>query len=221
VVGGTGFYFRALIEGLFAGPGRSESLRSRLRRIVAARGPEAIHRILQHIDPETAARLAPADAERNIRAYEIFRISGKTMSWWQSRPRDDLKGYRWLKLGIAWPRTLLYERIDRRAEEMVRKGFVAEVRQLAARLSRDCQAFKAIGYRQVLAYLDGVWSLEEAVEDMQRESRRYAKRQTTWFRSDTDILWLDPASGAEALQRQAAERIDAFLTDASFRTSRL
>jgi tRNA dimethylallyltransferase len=107
VVGGTGFYFKALTEGMFEGPGRSDPLRARMRLIVARRGPETIHRALRRADPETAAHLAPADAERNIRAYEIYLTSGRTMSWWQNQPRDHLKGFRWLKLAISWPHPAL------------------------------------------------------------------------------------------------------------------
>jgi tRNA dimethylallyltransferase len=211
VIGGTGFYLRALIEGLFEGPGRSEALRSRMRRIVAGRGPESIHRALRRIDPEAAARLAPADAERNIRAYEIYLLSGRTMSWWQSRPRDRLLGFRWLKLGILWPRPLLYARIDQRVEDMFRRGFVAEVQALMDRFPRDCHAFTAIGYRQIAEYLQGKSSREQALEDTRRESRRYAKRQHTWFRSDPDIVWLDATLGPEALLAMAADAVARFL----------
>ncbi len=99
VVGGTGFYLRALLEGLFEGPGRCKELRQRMRSAVARRGPEVIHRALRRVDPAAAARLAPADAERNIRAYEIYLLTGQPMSWWQSQPKDSLEGFRWLKLG--------------------------------------------------------------------------------------------------------------------------
>jgi tRNA dimethylallyltransferase len=211
VVGGTGFYLRALIEGLFRGPGRSEALRARMRGIAARCGPTAIHRALRRVDPEAAARLAPADLERNVRAYEIYRVSGRTMTWWQSQPRNRLHGYRWLKLGISWPRPLLYARIDRRVEEMFAAGLVAEVASLMAKYPRDCHAFKAIGYRQVARHLDGEWSLEEAKEDMQRESRRYAKRQATWFRSDPEIIWLDATHGENDVLDKAAGIVAEYL----------
>jgi len=211
VVGGTGFYLKALIEGLFAGPGRSEELRRRMRNIVAKRGPAILHRALRRIDPETAAKLAPADAERNIRAYEIYLVTGQTMSSWQARPRDSLSGFRWLKLGILWPRTQLYARIDQRVEEMFRQGFVAEVEALTKEFPRECHAFKAIGYRQIAGYLEGRFSLEAAIEDIQRESRRYAKRQTTWFRSNREIVWLDATLGAEAVLELASSAVARFL----------
>ena len=211
LAGGTGFYLRALIDGLFQGPGRSEELRRRLGGIVARRGPESIHRALQRIDPEGAARITPADAERNIRAYEVFLLTGRPMSWWQSRPKDRLIGFRWLKLGIQWPRPDLYARIDHRVEGMIRSGFVAEVQALMAAHSRNSHAFKAIGYRQIADYLEGKWNLEQAVSDIQRESRRYAKRQITWFRTDPEIVWLAATDGANALLSRACTLVDLFL----------
>jgi tRNA dimethylallyltransferase len=211
VVGGTGFYLKALIEGLFVGPGRSEVLRKRMRNIVAKRGPETIHRALCRIDPETATKLAPADAERNIRAYEIYLLTGRTMSWWQARPKDSLPGFRWLKLGILWPRAQLCARIDQRVEEMFRQGFTAEVDALMKEFPRECHAFKAIGYRQIARYLEGMWSLESAMEDTKRESRRYAKRQTTWFRSEREIVWLDATLGPDAVLELATSAVARFL----------
>jgi tRNA dimethylallyltransferase len=178
---------------------------------VAGRGPEAIHGALRRVDPETAARLAPADAERNIRAYEIYFLTGKTMSWWQSRPRNELIRYRWLRLGISWPRSQLYARIDQRVEEMFRRGFVGEVQTLIARFPRDCHAFNAIGYRQIVRHLEGKCSLEEAIADTQRQSRRYAKRQLTWFRADPEIVWLDATLAPETLLEQASNAVTKFL----------
>jgi tRNA dimethylallyltransferase len=211
VVGGSGFYLRALIQGLFEGPPRAEALRTRMRRIIARRGPKSIHAALRRVDPETAARLAPADAERNIRAYEIYLLTGRTMSWWQNQPKNELLQFRWLKLGIRWPRPQLYARIDRRVEEMFRQGFVGEVQTLIARFPRDCHAFKAIGYRQIVGHLEGKWNLEHAIADTQRESRRYAKRQLTWFRADPDIVWLDATLGPETLLEQASNAVAGFL----------
>jgi tRNA dimethylallyltransferase len=212
VVGGTGFYLRALIDGLFEGPGRSAALRARMRKIISRRGAARLHHALGRVDPEIAARLAPADAERIIRAYEIYLLSGRTMSWWQILPKNRLAGFRWLKLGIRWPRQELYARIDRRVEEMFERGFVAEVQALMGRFPRDCHAFRAIGYRQIIAHLEGKSSLEQAIEDTQRESRRYAKRQLTWFHADPEVLWLDAAAGPDVLLVQATDLVARFLS---------
>jgi tRNA dimethylallyltransferase len=213
VVGGTGFYFRALTDGLFEGPGRSEALRSRMRRIVAIRGAACIHAALTRADPETARRLAPLDAERNIRAYEVFLLTGQTMGWWQNRPRNALSGYRWRKIGIHWSRPELYARVDTRVEEMFTAGLVLEVEYLMQSYPRDCHAFKAIGYRQVRDHLEGKLSQAQAVEEIQRESRRYAKRQLTWFRADAEIEWLEASSGPAALLEQASLSVVRFLEE--------
>ena len=211
VVGGTGFYFRALMDGLFEGPGRSGELRLRMRRIVDSRGAPSLHRALLRIDRRAADRIMPTDASRIIRAYEVYLLTGKTMSWWQDQPRDALRGYRSLRLGIRWPRETLYQRINGRVEQMFRDGFVEEVKSLIERYPRSCQALKAIGYRQIATYLDGQSKLEQAVEETQRESRRYAKRQLTWFRSDPQIVWLDASIGPERLTAQALQHIQDFL----------
>ncbi|MDR1726325.1 MAG: tRNA (adenosine(37)-N6)-dimethylallyltransferase MiaA [Acidobacteriota bacterium] len=217
VVGGTGFYLRALIDGLFAGPGRSEALRARMRAIVRCKGPQALHHALGRIDPEAAARIAPKDADRVIRAYEIYLASGRNMSWWQRQPRDAFAGCRWLKLGIDWPREALYQRINLRVERMFADGLLGEVRDLMERHPPTLAAFKAIGYRQAAAVLEGRMPLAEAVASTQMETRRYAKRQLTWLRADKDVVWLracdDANDGMEAepLPRRAATAVRAFL----------
>jgi tRNA dimethylallyltransferase len=211
VVGGTGFYLRALIEGLFEGPARSEALRARMRKVIERRGPRTLHRALLRIDPQSAARIAEADAERVIRACEIYLVSGKPMSWWQKQPREAFRGYRWLKLGIDFPRDQLYQRIDQRVEEMFQAGFLEEVRGLLERFPKTSQAFKAIGYRQVAEYLDGQLSLQQAVEETKKQSRHYAKRQLTWFRADPGIVWLDGRLDSFELEERAADLVEGFL----------
>jgi tRNA dimethylallyltransferase len=195
IVGGTGFYLRALIDGLFEGPERSEKLRARMRAIIRRKGTNILHRLLERTDPESAARIAPNDAGRIIRACEIHFVSGKNMSWWQSQPRDAMTGYRWLKIGIDMPRELLYQRINLRVERMFENGMLDETRRLLQTYPATCPAFKAIGYRQAAEYLAGRATLTQAVESTQMESRRYAKRQLTWFRADREIIWLRAGDG--------------------------
>lgn len=211
VVGGTGFYLRALIDGLFLGPSRSEELRIRMRKIIQRKGPKILHRSLQRVDPESADRIAETDAERIIRAYEVYLASGKPISWWQQQPRDALEGFRWLKIGIHIPRDQLYQRIDRRAEEMFQHGFLEEVEQLMKRFPKDSNAFKAIGYRQALEYFNGTLTLAQTIEETKKQSRRYAKRQLTWFRADPEIAWLDSGMDLTELQAKAANLIEEFL----------
>ena len=213
VVGGSGFYLRALIEGLFEGPGREEEVRSRLRRIIARKGVERLHKVLRGADPEAAARIRTTDEARIIRALEVCRRTGKPMSWWQSRPRDALHGFRWLKMGIALPRQELYRRINIRVEQMIEAGFVEEVRSLLQQCPREGQALKAIGYGQIADHLEGRKSLPQAIEDIQRETRRYAKRQLTWFRRDPAIVWFDGSDWDELLRR-TGQLVDQFLQQA-------
>jgi tRNA dimethylallyltransferase len=200
-----------LIEGLFDGPSRDESLRVRMRKIVERRGAETLHRALRRVDPDSAERIAPADGERIIRAYEMYLVSGRPISWWQQKPRIALEGYRWLKIGILTTRKVLYERIDRRVEEMIRRGFLEEVRSLLRMFPAGAPAFKAIGYRQMMAHLEGRISLEEAVEDTKKESRHYAKRQMTWFRRDPGIEWIGDEGGLESAAQRASALIERFL----------
>jgi len=211
VVGGTGFYLRALIDGLFQGPSRSEELRIRMRKIIQRKGSKILHRSLQRVDPESAERIAETDAERIIRAYEVYLSTGKSISWWQQQPRDALKGYRWLKIGITIPREQLYQRIDRRAEEMFQGGFLEEVQQLTKRFPIDSHAFKAIGYRQAIEHFHGTLTLAQTIEETKKQSRHYAKRQLTWFRADPDIAWLEDGLDLAELQTKAADLITEFL----------
>jgi tRNA dimethylallyltransferase len=211
VVGGTGFYLRALIDGLFEGPARVEELRIRMRRIIKRKGPAVLHRALQRVDRQCAARIADTDAERIIRAYEVYLATGKPMHWWQQQPRDAFRGFQWLKIGINLPREQLYQRINQRVEEMFERGLLEETRELLAQFPKTSQAFKAIGYRQAAAHIEGSVSLEQAIEETKKESRHYAKRQMTWFRSESDIVWLDGQLDATELQQRAAHLVTDFL----------
>jgi tRNA dimethylallyltransferase len=211
VVGGTGLYLRALLLGLFEGPGRTKELRDRLRKIARGRKAASLHRILMQADPMSASRISATDTARIIRALEVYFVTGKPISWWQNQPPLRLAGFRWLKLGIHWPRELLYQRIDARAKEMFERGLIDEVRKLLDMFPGDCNAFKAIGYRQVSDYFANKLSLEQTIEEVQRQSRRYAKRQLTWFRADPEIVWLDAASGEPNLVLEASAAVHAFI----------
>jgi tRNA dimethylallyltransferase len=211
VVGGTGFYLRALIDGLFEGPARSEELRARMRKVIQYKGPQTLHRALQRIDPECAARIAKVDADRVIRAYEVYLVSGKSMTWWQQQPRDAFRGFRWLKIGIDQPRERLYTLINQRVDEMFQRGLIEETRGLLKEFDRNSQAFKAIGYRQAAACIEGMMTESEAIEETKKQSRHYAKRQITWFRSDPAIIWLSGNLELEELQKRSANLVAGFL----------
>jgi tRNA dimethylallyltransferase len=212
VVGGTGFYLQAFLEGMFDGPAKEETLRVRMRKIIKRRGTKTLHRALERIDPQSASRIEEADGERIMRAYEIYLASGRPMSWWQQQPRNALRGCYWLKIGIHIPRTELYERIDNRVDEMFQNGFLEEVQSLLALYPRSSPALKAIGYRQIVDYADGKQSMEQAIADIKMESRRYAKRQMTWFRRDPDIQWIEDRGEAAKFDTTAVALVEKFLS---------
>jgi len=201
VVGGTGLYLRALLEGVFEGPGRSDTIRKRLRKIGDRRGPEYLHCLLRRRDPETAERVPAADQIRVMRSLEVYYLSGTPISRWKPQ-RQPLSGFHPVKLGIRLSREVLYARINRRVARMFHGGLLDEVRRLTRDgYGPDTKGFEAIGYRSALACLRGQIGLEEAIEETARDTRRYAKRQMTWFRREPDVHWIQhPGEDPEALQ---------------------
>lgn len=189
VVGGTGFYLRALLEGLSEAPTRSHALRARLARI-AERRPSALHRLLTKRDPSAAARIHANDHQKLIRAVEIIVLTGKPVSTVQARPREPLTGFRILKIGLSPPRSALYERLNERTIQMFTGGLVAEAgRILDAGYSPNLKPLQSLGYKQALDVLSGKRSIESAITECQLRTRQYAKRQLTWFRADSEITW--------------------------------
>jgi tRNA dimethylallyltransferase len=196
VVGGTGLYLNALLEGVFEGPGRSEELRSRLHSISERRGSAYLHRLLVRRDPVAAARIPPGDRIRLVRALEVFFATGEPISRLQSA-RVPLSGFSVVKVGLDVPREELYARINRRVEQMFRSGLLDEVEGLLlSGYSPDLKAFEALGYRAAVAVLRGGLTLEEAIEQTKRDTRHYAKRQMTWFRREPDLRWI-PLAGED------------------------
>lgn len=193
VVGGTGLYIRGLVEGLFICPSVDRGLRKELKLECEAMGPSKLHERLKRIDPETAGRIHPNDKLRIIRALEIFHLTDR-------RPADLAKEQSLkdrpvnaLKLCLDVDRNRLYERINQRSLAMVEAGLLEETEELLAKgYSPDLKPMKGIGYRHMLEYLDGDCSFEEAVHGLQRDTRRYAKRQLTWFRADPEFIWIAP-----------------------------
>jgi tRNA dimethylallyltransferase len=200
VVGGTGLYLRALLEGLFAGPGRSGAVRERLRRVGESRGRGYLYRLLQRRDPVAASRIQPGDSVRIVRALEIYFTTGRPITELQPS-RQPLERFSVIKLGLNVPREQLYDRINRRVAWMFEAGLVREVENLLEQgYSPDSKGFEALGYRHAVAFLRGGLSLEEAIELTSRDTRRYAKRQMTWFRKEKDIQWIGlPGDEPEAL----------------------
>jgi tRNA dimethylallyltransferase len=192
VVGGTGLYLKALLSGLFAEGTPKAGVRERLRREAGALGLPELYQRLLRLDPETAARLHPHDTYRIVRALEVMAATGKPLSALLAAHRFQDSPYKVLKLGLARPREELYQRIELRVEAMLKAGWIEEVQGLLSRYPPEIKPLQALGYRHLSHYLKGRWSLEEAVTLLGRDTRRYAKRQLTWFGSDKEIRWFHP-----------------------------
>lgn len=189
---GTGLYLRALLEGLADAPGRSEKLRERLRQRSRQRGAGYLHRLLTRLDPATAGRIAPQDAAKLIRAIEVCLSSGRPMSEVLQQPRPQLEGFHPFKIGLMPPRAALYARIEPRTRAMLEAGWLDEVRSLLVRgFDAGAKPFQFIGYSELRAHLAGVVDLETAARDIQQATRRYAKRQITWFRREQGVDWFE------------------------------
>ncbi|HEX2251826.1 MAG TPA: tRNA (adenosine(37)-N6)-dimethylallyltransferase MiaA [Thermoanaerobaculia bacterium] len=203
VVGGSGFYVRALVEGLSPLPPADAVLREALRRRAAEEGSAALHAELARLDPEAAARLPPADAQRVVRALEVVLASGVPLSRWIARQPAGQTPLPAVKIGLTLPRSILYDHIGARVARMLERGWIGEVERLLARgVDPAAPAFQAIGYRQIVralataghpgAALDEA-GLDEAVFDsIVQATRRFAKRQMTWFRGEPEVRWFDP-----------------------------
>jgi len=192
VVGGTGLYLKALLSGLFAEGTPQGGVRERLRREAGALGLPALYQRLLHLDPVTAARLHPHDTYRIVRALEVMAATGKPLSALIAAHRFQDSPYEVLKLGLALPREELYRRIELRVGMMLKEGWIEEIQGLLSRYPPEIKPLQALGYRHLINYLTGRWSLEEALTLLARDTRRYAKRQLTWFGSDQEIRWFHP-----------------------------
>lgn len=206
VVGGTGLYLRALLNGIFPGPDKKPDLRARLKAISRRRGTEFLHRMLARKDPVSAARIQLTDEVRIVRALEVNLVTGDSISKLQ-KEHVPLAGYSVVKIGLNVAREELYDRINRRVEWMFDAGFLQETeRLLLAGFSPDSKGFEALGYRHAMAVIQGELSLEESIELTQRETRRYAKRQMTWFRKEENVHWI-PFPGETPEAEAAALRV--------------
>ncbi len=199
-VGGTGFYLRALLEGLFPGPRRNEELRERLER----RASDRLHRLLRRMDTAAAARIHSNDKAKLIRALEVCLQARRPMSelWTEGRPR--LEGYRVIKIGLNPPRAALYARINSRVVRMFDSGLLEEVGGLLDRgVPESAKPFESVGYAEAVAVVRGRMSREQAIERTQTRTRHYAKRQITWFRRETGVRWIAGFGDDPNVQQQA------------------
>jgi tRNA dimethylallyltransferase len=206
VCGGTGFYLRALLEGLFPGPERDEALRQRLAAREARR-PGLLHRLLRRLDPVSAGRIHPSDKQKLIRAVEVCLLLGRPLSEAFALGREPLEGFRVLKIGLDPPREALYQKLNERCRKMFESGLVEETRRiLELGYAADVKPLHSHGYRQAVQVLRGELTYEQALYYAQRDTRRYAKRQWTWFRRESGVVWFrgfgeDPAIQAAVLGR--------------------
>ncbi len=207
VVGGTGLYLRALFDGLFAGPPRSEGLRQRLRERAAERGPEYLHRILQRLDPAAAKAIHCNDVAKTVRAVEICLSSRRRMTDLWQQGRAPLQGFRILRLGLNPDREALYQRINLRAQQMFHNGLVEETRTLVHRYGGSAGALSSLGYKQSIQYLQGELTLDQAITLVQQGHRNYAKRQMTWFRREPEVQWLSGFGFDDEVQKQSLKLI--------------
>lgn len=205
LVGGTGFYYRALVRGLFPGPARDEQIRARLERVAERRGVEALHRWLVRVDPASAVRIQPRDLKRLVRALEVYLLTGRPLTAHFDDTVSPLAGWRILTIGLLDPRPDLESRVARRVDAQFARGVAAEVDGLiAAGVPETAHAFSGLVYRQLIEMRQGVRDEAATRALIVRENMRYARRQVMWFRKEPGVRWLagpgtDPAIQAEAL----------------------
>jgi tRNA dimethylallyltransferase len=190
VVGGTGLYIKALTRGLFPAPPADQGLREELKKKEESEGKGYLHRELEKVDPEAALRIHPNDTFRTIRALEIFHLTGTSISRQHQNHQFKECHFNILKIGLLRDREAIYHRIEERVDTMLSSGLLEEVDRLLKKgYAPTIKPFHSLGYKQILAYLQGVTSLEEAAQVIKRNTKHYAKRQLTWFRKDTEIEW--------------------------------
>jgi tRNA dimethylallyltransferase len=207
VVGGTGLYIKTLLGGLLPCPPINEALRENLRQQCEQHGSQYLHKQLERLDPEISRRVHPRDRIRILRALEVIILKNEPLSDLIQRHAFRERPFRVLKICLQTDREELYHRIDERSAAMVQKGLIEEAQSLLDRgYSHDLKAMKALGYRHAVGYLMEKWSMDETLRQLQKDTRRYAKRQLTWFRADAAMIWAK-------LERkeEVARRIEEFL----------
>jgi tRNA dimethylallyltransferase len=203
LVGGTGFYYRALTRGLFPGPAADDSLRARLDRIADRKGPERLHRLLQSVDADSARRIMPRDRKRLVRALEVYFATGRPLTAHFADTASRIADCEVVAFALKLPAAATAERVARRVEQQFARGIVEEVRGLLARgVPRDARPFGGLVYRQVMEMLRGARDEKATRALIVQENRRYARRQLIWFRKEPNLIWFDgPGERPETVQR--------------------
>jgi tRNA dimethylallyltransferase len=208
VAGGTGLYVKTLTEGIFPAPKIPTRVREGLKAEAAEKGGDALHRRLTNVDPETASRLHPHDLFRILRALEVFETTGTPISFFREQHRFQDRPFRTLKIGLEMERQRLYKRIDERVDRMVERGLLREVEGLIEKgYGSGLRSMQSLGYKQMVQFLNGEIGWDEAIRQMKRDTRRYAKRQLTWFKADPGVFWRYEDTG----RRQILEEVESFL----------
>jgi tRNA dimethylallyltransferase len=220
LVGGTGFYYRALVRGLFPGPARDEALRARLDRVADGRGVEALHRWIARVDADSARRIQPRDRKRLVRALEVYLLTGRPLSAHFDETRSPIADWPVLTLGLNAPRPVLLDRVTRRVDAQLAAGVVAEVDGLLARgVTAGAHALSGLVYRQVLDMRRGIRGLAETRALIIQENMRYARRQLIWFRHEPGVIWLPGAEDPARAEGEAIAAVERFLHDQSNRVA--
>ena len=214
VVGGTGLYLRALLDGLFPGPVRSEELRDRLRKRASEKPTGYLHRILKRLDTRASRRIHANDVPKLIRAIEVCLASRQKMTDMWKQGRDPLQGFRILRIGLNPDRDALYQRLNQRALRMFELGLVEETRGLLRKYGSSANPLRSLGYKQAVQFLAGVLDESKAHQLVQQSHRNYAKRQMTWFRREPDVTWLNGFGDDPATQEAAIGSVTAGVTGA-------
>ena len=189
VVGGSGLYVRALVDGLFEIEDNDEEYRKHLSDLRKNNGNEFLYEKLKSIDPDAAAKMFPQNWKRVIRALEVYYLTGRKISELHKEYEREIN-IKYFQYGLEWERNILYERINNRVDEMIKNGLVQEVRSLLAKgFTKELNALNTVGYKEIFSYLDSKISVERAIELIKRNTRHFAKRQLTWFNADKRIHW--------------------------------
>jgi tRNA dimethylallyltransferase len=198
IVGGTGLYYRALVRGLFPGPGADVSLRRRLEAVAQRRGVEFLHRMLKRVDAASAGRIQPRDLKRMIRALEVFFLTGTALTDHFAATVSPLAGYETVAVALSPPMALIGERVAKRVDAQFEQGLMGEIRGLLARgVPETARPFGGLVYRQALELLHGVRNEAETRELITRENRHYARRQLIWFRKEPNLVWISSSGESQ------------------------
>lgn len=203
VVGGTGLYIKTLVQGLFTGPRIDPDVRERLKQEAEAQGAEFIYQRLKEVDPKTATTLHPHDLVRTIRAIEVFDSTGIPISFYREQHRFGERPYLTLKIGLDMDREELYRRIEQRVDLMIEQGLLQEVKGLLAMgYGPELKPMQSLGYKQMVQFIMKRMGWDEAIRQIKRDTRHYAKRQWTWFKADEEVTWRDGRMDRQGIFRE-------------------